>query len=93
MSFNGNDDNGIGWLVANPIPELAQESFTAKWCFSDFRVKYCKRCLNVWDINNSTAFCDITYYKDFPKYKLPKADCYVCVPSNYKGKKEIRVNR
>ena len=88
-------DNGIGWVISRLIPshhKAKKQSETAKWCYNEFRVKYCPRCLNVWDhSNSSTIHVNIYYYKDFPKYKLDKEVCFVCEPKNYKGKKRMRI--
>jgi hypothetical protein len=93
-------NRGIQWVVDATnmhTPEgrrkvrVLKPSVSEKWGLHVFRVSICSQCNRVWDWLVAGDYCDVSYYKDFPKLKLPVADCFKCNDTHKPTKKPIRI--
>jgi len=93
-------DRGIQWVVdatnmhapdGRRKVRVLKQSVSEKWTLNVFRVSICSHCNRVWDWLVQGDYCDIAYYKDFPRLGLPVASCFKCDDTQKLTKKPIRI--
>ena len=67
------------WIESNPYAKSQEDALKRqKKLRNAFRVYLCSVCLNVWQSAHTGDFSEISYYKDFPTYKLKRRECDKC---------------